>query len=88
MIDRGEPVWDTMRYTVTFTPIPVFPTGLIVGNLTAGLIGRQLEKYGVHLSRSQISYIIKEIKRYKKTHDGWKLIEAEDGSGSVVSLWV
>ena len=77
-----------MKIKLNSRTVFVFPTGLIVGNLTAGLIGRQLKKYGVHLSRSQISYIIKEIKRYKKTHDGWKLIEAEDSSGSVVSLWV
>ena len=62
-----------------------FPTGLVINRLTAGIIRRSLKKKGIHLSRKQTVLLIKELKRYKKTHRDWNLVEVtESGTNSVI----
>ena len=54
-----------------------FPTGLVLNRLTAGIVCRRLKKEGVHLTRKQTVLFIKELKRYKRTHHDWNLVEIE-----------
>ena len=54
-----------------------FPTGLVLNRLTAGIVCRRLKKEGIHLTRKQTVLFIKELKRYKRTHRGWNLVEIE-----------
>lgn len=54
-----------------------FPTGLVFNRLTAGIVCRKLKKEGFHLTRKQTVLFIKELKRYKKTHRDWNLVEVE-----------
>ena len=53
------------------------PTGLILNRLTAGIVCRKLKKEGIHLTRKQTVLFIKELKRYKKKHRDWNLVELE-----------
>ena len=62
-----------------------FPTGLVLNRLTAGIACRKLKKEGFHLTRKQTVLLIKELKRYKKTHRDWNLVEiTENGTNSVI----
>lgn len=54
------------------------PTGLILNRLTAGIVCRKLKKEGIHLTRKQIVLFIKELKKYKKKHRDWNLVEVEE----------
>lgn len=62
-----------------------FPTGLILNRLTAGFVCRKLKKEGINLTRKQTVLFIKELKRYKKRHRDWNLVEVqESGGGNVI----
>ena len=62
-----------------------FPTGLVLNRLTAGIACRKLKKEGFHLTRKQTVLLIKELKRYKKTHRDWNLVEiTESDTNSVI----
>ena len=54
-----------------------FPTGLVFNRLTAGIVCKKLKKEGIHLTRKQTILFIKELKRYKKKHRDWNLVEVE-----------
>ena len=61
------------------------PTGLILNRLTAGIVCRKLKKEGIHLTRKQTVLFIKELKKYKKKHRDWNLVEAsENDTNSIV----
>ena len=62
-----------------------FPTGLVFNRLTAGIVRRFLKKQEIHLTRKQTVLFIKELKRYKRRHRDWNLVEVEEsGKNSVV----
>jgi replication-associated recombination protein RarA len=63
--------WDDTKLTLRF------PTSLVLNRLTAGIVRKQLKKEGIHLTRKQTVLFIKELKRYKKTHRDWNLVEVE-----------
>jgi hypothetical protein len=63
----------------------LFPTGLILNRLTAGFVRKQLKKEGVHLTRKQTVLFIKELKKYRRQHRDWNLVEVEEnGKNSVI----
>ena len=71
--------WDNTKFTLRF------PTGLALNRLTAGMVRKELEKEGIHLSRKQTVLFIKELKRYKKKHRDWNLVEiSENDTNSVI----
>lgn len=61
------------------------PSGLILNRLTAGIVCRKLKKEGIHLTRKQTVLFIKELKKYKKKHRDWNLVEvSENDTNSIV----
>ena len=61
------------------------PTGLILNRLTAGIVCRKLKKEGIHLTRKQTVLFIKKLKKYKKKHRDWNLVEvSENDTNSIV----
>jgi replication-associated recombination protein RarA len=71
--------WDETKLTLRF------PTALVLNRLTAGIVRKSLKKQGVRLTRKQTVLFIKELKKYKKTHRDWNLVEVEeDGKNSVI----
>lgn len=71
--------WDDTKFALRF------PTGLILNRLTAGIVRKELEKEGIHLTRKQTVLFIKELKRYKKKHRDWNLVEiSENDTNSVI----
>ena len=63
-----------------------FPTGLVLNCLTAGFVRKELKKEGIHLTRKQTVLFIKELKRYKKKHREWNLVEAQGLNGENVII--
>ncbi len=63
--------WDNTKLALHF------PTGLILNRCTAGIVRKELKKEGITLTRKQTVLFIKELKRYKKTHRDWNLVEVE-----------
>jgi len=72
-----------MRVTKNARVVFRFPTCLIANFITAGIIRRSLRKKGVSLSRKQTRAVIKEFKRYKRSHKDWNLVEVFTPSGSL-----
>ena len=71
--------WDNTKLALHF------PTGLILNRCTAGIVRKELKKEGITLTRKQTVLLIKELKRYKKTHRDWNLVEVtESGKNSVI----
>ena len=71
--------WDNTKFTLRL------PTGLVLNRCTAGMVHKELEKEGIHLTRKQTVLFIKELKRYKKKHRDWNLVEiSENDTNSVI----
>jgi hypothetical protein len=75
-----------MKITANTRTVFRFPTGLIANGLTAGIIRRKLKKEGIILTGKQTARLIKELKRYKKTHPDWNLVEVDSPTGDTVKV--
>lgn len=75
-----------MRITVNDRTVFRFPTALAINGLTAGLIRRRLKKEGVRLTGKQIRLSIRALRRFKKQHDTWNLVELDSGGGDAVRI--
>ena len=75
-----------MRISVNNRTMFLFPTGLIANRFTAGIVCRKLKKEGIQLTRKQILLFFKEIKRYKKSHADWNLVEVDSKDGDRVTV--
>ena len=75
-----------MKITVNDHTVFRFPTGLILNRLTAGIIRGQLGKRGLRLARKQTLLFIKELKKYKKRHPDWNLVETTEKDGDSVII--
>ena len=71
--------WDNTKFTLRL------PTSLALNRCTAGMVRKELEKEGIHLTHKQTVLLIKELKRYKKTHRDWNLVEiTENDKNSII----
>ena len=75
-----------MRITVNNRNVFIFPTGLVINRVTAEFICRKLKKEGLQLTRKQTLLFIKAIRRYKRNHSDWNLVEIEDADGDTVKV--
>jgi len=50
------------------------------------MIARKLNKEGIMLTSEQVLSIIDEIKRYKKNHKDWRLIDVKRENGDTASI--
>ena len=75
-----------MKITVNDHTVFRFPTGLILNRLPAGIIRGQLGKRGLRLARKQTLLFIKELKKYKKRHTDWNLVETTEKDGDSVII--
>lgn len=73
-----------MKITVNNRTVFRFPTGLAVNRLTVGIMRGQLKKHGLSLTRKQTVLFVKELKRYKKHHPDWNLVECSEKDGDTV----
>lgn len=60
------------------------PTGLIFNRFTAGVISKQMDKYGMKISPHQARILMKILKEYRRTHPDWVLAEVQSGDDGYV----
>jgi len=75
-----------MKITKNNRTVFLIPTGTIASRCTAGMIARKLNKEGIMLTSEQVLSIIDEIKRYKKNHKDWRLIDVKRENGDTASI--
>ena len=75
-----------MRITKNRRVIFRFPTCFIANCFTLGAIRRKLKKNGIILSRKQTKAAVKGLKRYKKSHEDWNLVEVFSPRGDIVDI--
>ena len=75
-----------MKITINTRTVFLFPTGLVLNRLTAGIIRRKLKKEGIRLTKKQTLLFIKTIRRYKKSHTDWNLVEVESKNGDTITV--
>ena len=64
------------------------PTGAVFGHLTAAFLPRTLEDNGVTITRKQAYQLLKELRRFKKSHPDWILVDIRSANGDTVKITV
>ena len=67
--------------------VPI-PTGAVFGHITAALLPRALQDKGITITKKQAYLFIRELRRYKKHHPDWVLVDIEDSCGDTVKITV
>ena len=70
--------WDETKLTLHF------PSALVLNRLTAGIVRKSLKKQGVRLTRKQTVLFIKELKKYRRHHRDWNLVEVSENNNHVI----
>ena len=64
------------------------PTDAILGRITAAILPRALKDEGITITRKQAYQFLKELRRYKKAHPDWVLVDIQDACGDTVKITV
>ena len=62
------------------------PSGLVLNRFTAGLAPKFLKKHGIDITKEQATRIIDELKRFRRSHPDWVLVEVESSDGDYVKI--
>ena len=62
------------------------PHGLVLNGLSATLFSAKLKKADVNLSGKQLRILFRAIRKYKREHPEWKLIEVQSQDGDTVEI--
>lgn len=65
--------------------IPI-PTGLVLNDLTAGLVPKIMEQNGMTITTKQARKLIRAMKKYKRRHRDWTLVEVQSSRGDYVEI--
>ena len=79
---------NNMKMTVNQHTIFILPTRLLVNRLTAGIIRKKMEREGLTLTTEQLLLFTKELKRYKKNHPQFCLMEATSPDGKTIRIFL
>lgn len=64
-----------------------FSTALLCNRFSAFWIRRSLKKQGVHLTKKQTAAFLKALKKYRKEHTDWKLVEVHTADSEHVEIY-
>ena len=64
------------------------PTGSVFGHLTAAFLPRVLKDEDITITRKQAYQFLKELRRYKKQHPDWILVDIQSANGDTVKIAV
>ena len=64
------------------------PTGAVFGHITAAILPHALKDEGITITKKQAYQFIRELRRYKKAHPDWVLVDIEDAGGDTVKITV
>ena len=63
--------------------IPI-PTGLLCNRLTVGFAAKMMEQNGMHATPEQMVRFFRAVRRYKRKHPDWVMVEVESSNGDYV----
>ena len=64
----------------------LFPTGLLLNNITAIFVHRAMKKKGISIRIGHLRTLMKVLKRYKRKHKNWNLVEVNSSDGNYVQI--
>ena len=64
------------------------PTGLALNGLTAFFLARRLRADGDHISPAQLHEFFRAVRRYRRDHPEWVLVEVLSGGKEAVQIWL
>ena len=64
----------------------ILPTSLIFNRFTAGFAAKEAEKNGAKISKKQMIDLFKSVKKYKRRHKDWTLVEMISSNGDEVRV--
>lgn len=62
------------------------PTCIALNRVVAGIAATILKKNNIHIEKRQIISIFNVLKRYKRRHRNFKLVEVSDSDGDYVLI--
>lgn len=62
------------------------PTGLIFNGLTASIAAKTASGYGVTITARQMNRLFAIVRRYKKAHPDWVLVDVQSADGDHVMV--
>lgn len=63
--------------------IPI-PTGLFCNRLTAGFAAKAMAQNGMTITPEQMVRLFKTVRRYKRNHPDWVMVEVQSSEGDYV----
>ena len=78
-----------MRITVKSDEVNLcipFPTGLVFNDLTAALVPKFMEQNGVMITAKQARKFIRAMRKFKRRHRDWTLVEVQSAEGDYVEI--
>lgn len=60
------------------------PTGLLCNRLTAGIAAKAMAQNGVNATPAQMVRFFQTVRRYKRKHPDWVLVEVQSADGDYV----
>ena len=75
----------TVRSDEVNLRIPI-PTGLVFNDLTAALVPKFMEQNGVTITAKQARKFIRAMRKFKRRHRDWTLVEVQSAEGDYVEI--
>ena len=63
-----------------------FPTGLVFNDLTAAIAPKFLEQNGITITAKQARKVIRAMRKFKRRHRDWVLVEVQSADGDYVEV--
>lgn len=64
----------------------LIPSGLALNRFAAEFAPKYLKKCGLDITKERAIAFIKELKRYRREHPEWVLVEAQSSDGEYVKI--
>lgn len=75
----------TVRSEEANLRIPI-PTALIFNDLTAAIAPRFMSQYGLNITGRQARKLVRAMKKFKRRHRDWILVEVQSADGDYVEI--
>ena len=62
------------------------PSALALNSLSARYIQKALQENGINLTRRQLLHLMRTLRKYKRKHPDWNLVEVEKADGGHIQV--
>lgn len=64
----------------------LLPSWFLFNGLSAHIAAKALAEQGITIPPSQLKYLFRELRVFKRKHPGWKLVEVQSHDGDRVEI--